>query len=92
MNLMLFAAAQMRLLSRLLPYMLGSNIPTGDEYWENFLLLLEIADLLLAPQITEDEVAYLKILIHSKFVQLYPSSSVTPNIHFLVHAPCLILE
>lgn len=85
----------MRLLSRLLPYVIGSSVPTSDEYWKNFLLLLEIADFLLAPQATEDEVAHLQTLIeehHSKFVQLYPSSSVTPKMHSLIHMARLMLE
>ena len=85
----------MRLLSRLLPYMIGSDVPVDDEHWDNFLLLLQIADLLMAPKITEDEVAFLQTLIeehHSNFVNLYPSSPVTPKMHFLIHMPRLILE
>ena len=85
----------MRLLSRLLPYMIGNDVPVDDEHWDNFLLLLQIADLLMAPKITEDEVAFLQTLIeehHSNFVNLYPSSPVTPKMHFLIHMPHLILE
>ena len=52
----MYIAAQMWLLGRLLPRMVGHLVPTNDEHWLNFLDLLEIVDLLLAPELTEDEV------------------------------------
>ena len=85
----------MRLLSRVLPFVIGGSVNIDDEHWSNFLLLLEIADLLLAPQVTEEETAHLKIIIeehHLQFVQLYPSSSVTPKIHSLIHMARLMME
>ena len=85
----------MRLLSRVLPFVMGSSVDTDDEHWKNFLLLLKIADILLAPQATEDEVAHLKTLIeehHILFVELYPSSSVTPKIHSLIHMARLMMK
>ena len=82
-------------LGRLLPFMVGRFIPQEDEYWENYLLMLQITDYLLAPEITADEVAHLKILIemhHTSFVSLYPDCSVLPKMHYLVHMPRLILK
>lgn len=52
-------------------------------------------DILLSPEITLDEVGYLKVLIkehHSCFCQLYPSASVIPKMHYLVHTPRLITK
>ena len=83
----------MWLLSRLIPFLLGEYVPEEDTHWKNYLLMLTIAELLLAPEITRDEVGYLGVLIgehHRDFVQLYPDDSVLPKMHYLIHAPRLI--
>ena len=49
----------MWLLGRLLPIMIGHKVPEGDDHWLNYLDLLIITDLLLAPELTEDDVAHL---------------------------------
>lgn len=88
-------ASQMWLLARLLPLMIGSKVPDDDEHWINFLLLLDIADVLMAPESSEDEVSLLSTMIsdhHQEFIRLYPSSSITPKFHYLVHMPRLITE
>ena len=82
-------------LERYLPFMVGQHVPQGDEPWETFLLMLEITDYLLAPEIMPEEVAQLKILIeqhHAAFVRLYPEATVTPKMHYMVHTPRLILR
>ena len=51
--------------------------------------------MLLAPEISEDEVSYLHILIqqhHETFVEVYPNASVIPKHHFMLHMPRLILQ
>ena len=56
--------------------------------------MLEIVDHLLAPEITEDEVGHLTVLIqqhHINYSQLYSSSMVMPKHHFMTHMPRLIL-
>ena len=88
-------AAQMWLLGRLLPVMVGKKVPQDDDYWTNFTDLLTIMDLLLSPELTEDDVANMSTLIldhHIQFCVLYPSSSVIPKMHYLIHMPRLILE
>lgn len=78
----------MWLLGRLIPAMLGHFIPSNDENWQNFILLLSILELLLSPSITSDECAYLQILIeehHETFVRIYPHASVIPKMHYMVH-------
>ena len=83
-------ASQMWLLARLLPAMVGSKVPEGDEHWKNFLLMLEVTDYLLAPRFTEDDVGYLEYIIklhHSEFCKLYPDKSVIPKMHCIVHMP-----
>lgn len=88
-------AAQMWLLGRILPFLIGSFMPHTDECWKNYLQMLEIVDMLLAPEISEDEVSYLHILIqqhHETFVEVYPNASVIPKHHFMLHMPRLILQ
>ena len=85
----------MWLLGRVLPLMVGDKVPSGDEFWINYLDLLEIVDILMAPELTEDDVANLATLISDhcqQFKLLYPNASITPKIHYIVHMPRLILE
>ncbi len=73
--------------------MVGKHVPEGDEHWENYLLMLEITDILFAPEISVDDIGYLKILIelhHEAFTTLYPGSSVIPKMHYIIHTPRLI--
>ena len=50
-------AIQMWVLGRLLPVMVGQWVPVGDEHWQTFLLLLDIVDILLAPEISPEDVS-----------------------------------
>ena len=87
-------ASQMWLLARLLPIIIGAKV-SDDEWWANFILLLDIADYLLAPESSEDEASLLSTMIsdhHEEFIRIYPSASVTPKFHYLVHMPRLITE
>jgi len=82
-------------MGRVLPLIIGDLVPDDDERWLNFSLMMDIVDLLFAPVISDDKVAYLSVLIsdhHSTFVDLYPEHSVIPKMHFMVHMPCLILK
>ena len=75
--------------------MIGNEISTDDEYWCNFLLLLEMLDYIFAPTLTSESVAHLKILIddhHQAFKRLYPTSPIIPKMHYIVHYPELILR
>ena len=86
-------ASQMWLLGRLLPCMIGCHIPEDDEKWLNFLLLLQIVDI-FAPVISEDEVAFLQVLIqqhHETFAVLYPEKSITLKMHYMIHMARIIL-
>lgn len=90
----LHVASQMWLLARLIPLMLGRYIPEKDPHWECYLLMLQVTELLFAPEISKDEVGYLGVLIrqhHEMFVEVYPNASVIPKMHFLIHTARLIL-
>ena len=85
----------MWLLGRVLPLVIGDYIPDDDEYWANFLKLLDITDFLFSPDITSEHVSYLRTLIyehHEDFKELYPDQSIIPKMHFMVHMPRLILQ
>ena len=85
----------MWLLGRLLPQLLGAKIPQDDDHWLNYLALLDIVDMLLAPELTEDDVALLATMIsdhHFELKRLYPHASITPKMHYIVHMPRLILK
>lgn len=54
---------------------------------------MEIVDILFAQAITIDLLQYLARLIeghHLGFTNLYPSESVIPKMHFMVHMPRLM--
>ena len=82
-------------LGRFLPLVIGHIIPEGDEYWENFLRLLDIMDILFARTILSEDCGYLEALIndhHSAFKGLYPDVNITMKMHSMIHMPRLILE
>jgi len=88
--LITFLAVQMWCLGRLLPLMIGEKVPEDDENWQNYLLMLSIVDYIFAPRILPECLSELKILIrdhHQKFTELYPSSPITPKLHYMVHYP-----
>ena len=55
------SAAQMWMFARLLPLLNGHCIPSDDEHWENFLLMMKIADYLFSPKVTSDDAAYFQV-------------------------------
>lgn len=88
-------AAQMWLMARILPLIVGDLVPEGDPYWDNYITMMRITDLLFTNKLHEDGVGYLAHLIyshHTKFKQLYPNQSVIPKMHFMVHMPRLTLQ
>ena len=80
-------------LARLLPIIIGHRVPEDDNHWENFVLLLSITDMVFAPVLSTDCAAYLRELIcehHENFKTLYPTCSVIPKMHYMIHYPeCL---
>ena len=84
-----FPASQMWLLARLLPLMVGMQVPDGDPHWLCFMELLMIAVMSTAVEVTEDTAYSLIVIIESylfHFNQLHPDS-MTPKTHYLLHLP-----
>ena len=78
--------------------MIGSFIPESDDHYRNYLLILEITDYLMAPEISEDDVSYLKLLIedhHTASFDLYPQSNVIPKmdalLYYITHAKAFFM-
>jgi len=95
-------ASQMWCLMRFLPLIIGDKIDDDNIYWKFYLLILDILDIVLAPQITILETFMLteKIKDHHKlFLHLFPISKIpliprklTPKQHHLVHYPRVIRQ
>ena len=77
----------MNLLSHILPLVIGYYIPEDDEYWLLFLRMMEIVDLILSPNTSDDYAVYVATLInehHQEFCRLYPDRSIIWKMHFMV--------
>jgi len=77
-------------LARLLPLMIVNSVPEGDPNWDNFLLLLRIADYILSPITSRSIAALLTTLIEDylqSFKELYPECPIIPKQHYMVHIP-----
>ena len=77
-------------LVRLFPLINGREVPEEDPHWENFLTLITFLDYLMAPIISQDDIAFLRYLIeqhHLQFTKLYSSCSITLKFHYMVHYP-----
>ena len=86
---------QMWTFGRFLPLVIGHLVPEEDEYWQNFIRLLEIMDYLFARTFFAEDCGYLESLIsdhHVSFKELYPDVSITMKMHSMIHMPRLILE
>ena len=77
-------------LVRLLPVMIGQYIEEGNKYWNHFLQLLDIMEYTFSPVVLPATPAYLKVIIESNlttYQELYPDSTFTPKMHYIVHIP-----
>ena len=91
----IFAAAQMWCLGRFLPLIIGNLVPSEDERWQLFNILLDINDIVFSPVVNEDSIGVLEGLIeehHATFIGLYPGRSVIPKMHYMIHFPSQMLR
>jgi len=72
---------------------MGRFFPVGDAKYNNYLLMLEITAYLLAPEISLDEVVKTAIEDHHRaFITLYPTATVIPKFHYIIHMSRLISQ
>ena len=77
-------------LARYLPMLIGTQVPDDHEHWKSFLQLLKIVGIIFSPIVTPGVCAYVQVLIEehlTAFGQLYPESTITPKMHYLMHYP-----
>ncbi|KAK6188852.1 hypothetical protein SNE40_004945 [Patella caerulea] len=89
------SASQMWTLLRLLPLMLGKYIPRGHRTFEILLILKDISEIVFAPKINVNQLAYLQSLISDHadlFIEEFPEQRVIPKQHYLSHYPLHILN
>ena len=69
-------------LDRFLPLLIGDFVPEND-YWENFLTLLDVVDYVFAPVTTHHLASHISLLVEdflTKFSKLY-GRPLTPKVH-----------
>ena len=79
---MFIIAAKVWCFSRHLLLMIGMVVPDDNVHYNNFLLHLDIVDIVFSPTASKEKAAFLKHLIqehHVEFTRIYPESSVTPK-------------
>lgn len=87
------SASQTSVLLIVLPIVLSEYVSTEDKRYMNFILLVQISQLLLAFKVKKESIPELRQMIYehnSQFVRLYPHISYTPKFHFLLHGPSVI--
>ena len=70
--------------------MVGDFVNEDDDKWQLFLDLITIVDYVFAPITNADIIAYVRLLIGdhlTRFRELYPSCSIIPKQHYMVHIP-----
>ncbi len=80
-------------LLRLLPLLIGDDVPEGDTSWEILMLLKDIFELAVASKHTEESIDFLKCKIteHRELLQsAFPGFRLKPKHHFVEHYPQLI--
>lgn len=83
-------AHQMWWLSNMLPLLIGFFVPKSNPKWLNFIRILQIQQLCTSPVASSSTVCSLTVAVarhNSCFTTLYPDSSVTPKMHYLLHLP-----
>lgn len=88
-------AAQMWILAINIPLLIGDKVPHGNQKWECFLVLLDILQFCTSRVTSSAQAGILEALVqehHKLFIHCYPSSSITPKMHFMVHFPRQILR
>lgn len=83
------SAAQMWALFRYFPIIIGEwIIEEAYHYWNLFLILQEIVDIVFAMKLTDTLLVQLSNLVEQflqLFKRLYPGLSIRPKLHFLLH-------
>lgn len=80
-------------LLRLLPLMIGHNIPEEEQAWQLLMTLKDVVELVMSPTHTIESIGLLDSLIaehRHRFLTVFPQERLIPKHHFLEHYPQLI--
>lgn len=89
------SGAQMWALLRLLPIMICDYIPEHNKYWTFLLQLCDLFELLCAPTWSLSDIEQFREMYQNHlicFTELFPSSSLIPKHHNLIHYPSMVLK
>jgi hypothetical protein len=81
------SASESRTFLRFFPLMAGHLVPRDNKYWKLILNLVELADMMMISEFTEDHLQQLKekiISYNSSFVKLF-GAKLRPKHHFVSH-------
>lgn len=88
-------AAAMWTLCQILPFIIGPKIPRHDPNWHNTLRMIQICIFGTSSYCARETSSLLSLQIAqylSEVKSLYPKSSFTPKMHYLVHLPQQMLS
>ena len=80
-------------LLRMLPFLIGDKIDQGNIFWEVMMELKDITEIVFAPTVTDEVLAYLdaKIGYHRTVLrEAFPNVKIKPKAHYLEHYPKLM--
>ena len=83
------------LLLRILPLLLGDIVPEGNSAYNVLLELCKLVERIFASKFTRGDVFFLRWLIGvwlKEFKEVFPSVTLKPKFHFLIHYPTAILR
>ena len=81
-------AAKFSCLFRLLSFIIGDKVPLHDKYWELYLILSQIVDIIYSRDISEIQTNQLDWLIqdhHYKYLTLFPNETLKKKHHNMIH-------
>lgn len=87
------SAREMMCFLHFLPLMIGDKVFKNDKVWTLLQTLIKIVDILLSFKITNVMLNELETLIyihHSEYKRLFPSSTLKPKHHHMIHYPMVI--
>ena len=88
-------AAGLLTLNYVLPYILQEKFDEFDRYYKNYMHLVAIVTLCCSPYCTPDTAGELQVLVEGylqEFKILFPTKTIKPKHHFLLHLPMQIVR
>jgi len=86
------SASQKWCLFRNLAFVVGDLVPSGNKYWELYILCRKMTEIIFSHAVTLSQIAYLDVLIadHHTLLLHLAFHDFTPKCHFVTHYPRLM--